>query len=95
VVVGITPFIVLSVVPIIIGLCFSVAPFWLVALSTVNAFGASGDLIGAGLLALQVPASGRVRNKGRDTWWRCPAGATRRPDASGASLTRPREPMGT
>jgi hypothetical protein len=73
IVVGISPFLILSVVPIIVGLCFSVAPFWLVALSAVNAFGASGDLIGAGLIALQVPASGIVRNKGLDTWWRRPA----------------------
>jgi hypothetical protein len=72
IVVGLTPFLVLSVVPIAIGLCFSIAPLWLVALSAVNAFGASGDLIGAGLIALQVPASGIVRNKGLDTWWRCP-----------------------
>jgi hypothetical protein len=71
--VGVAPFLVLSVVPIIVGLCFSVAPFWLVALSAVNAFGASGDLIGAGLIAFQVPASGIVRNKGIDTWWRPPA----------------------
>jgi hypothetical protein len=71
--VGIAPFLVLSVVPILVGLCFSVAPFWLVALSAVNAFGASGDLIGTVLIALQVPASGRVRNKGLETWWRCSA----------------------
>jgi hypothetical protein len=72
IVVGMTPFLVLSVVPIMVGLCFSIAPFWLVVLSAVNAFGASGDLIGAGLIALQVPASGVVRNRGLDTWWRRP-----------------------
>jgi hypothetical protein len=71
--VSITPFFILSGMPIISGLCFSVAPFWLVALSAINAFGASGDLIGAGLVALQVPASGIVRNNGLDTWWRRPA----------------------
>jgi hypothetical protein len=73
IVVSITPFVVLSAVPVLVGSCFSVAPFWLVALSAVNAFGASGDLIGAALIAVQVPASGIVRNKGMDTWWRRPA----------------------
>jgi hypothetical protein len=68
--VGIAPFLILSVAPVIVGLCFSVAPLWLVALSAVNALGASGDLIGAGLIAFQIPASGIVRNKGLDTWWR-------------------------
>jgi hypothetical protein len=71
--VGTAPFLILSVAPVIVGLCFSVAPLWLVALSAVNAFGASGDLLGAGLIAFQVPASGVVRNKGLDTWWRVPA----------------------
>jgi hypothetical protein len=71
--VGVTPFFVLSVVPIVVGLCFSTAPAWAVALGVINAFGASGDLIGVGLLALQVPSSGIVRNKGRETWWRHPA----------------------
>jgi hypothetical protein len=69
--VGVTPFLVLSVLPVIAGLSFAVVPPWAVALSTVNAFGASGDLIGAGLVALQVPSAALVRSKGRETWW-CP-----------------------
>ena len=67
---GLTPFLVLSVVPIIIGLRFSVAPPWAAALGVINAFGASGDLVGVGLLAFQVPSSALVRNKGLETWWR-------------------------
>lgn len=70
IVVGVMPFLLLSVLPIVLGLCFSVAPFWLVALSTINAFGASADLIGTGLIAIRVPASGIVRDKGLATWWR-------------------------
>jgi hypothetical protein len=73
VLVGVTPFLVLSVVPIVVGFCFSVVPPWAVALGVVNAFGASGDLIGVGLLVFQVPSSALVRSKGRETWWRRPA----------------------
>jgi hypothetical protein len=68
--VGVTPFLVLSVAPIVVGLCFAVVPPWAVALGMANAFGASGDLIGSGLVALQVPSAALVRSKGRETWWR-------------------------
>lgn len=70
IVVGLMPFIALSVVPVIIGLSFSVVPPWAVALGMINAFGASGDLLGVGLLALRVPSTAIVRNKGLETWWR-------------------------
>jgi hypothetical protein len=67
-----TPFLALSVVPIVVGLLLAVAPPWVVALGMVNAFGSSADLIGACLLAFRVPSSALVRNKGRETWWRDP-----------------------
>ena len=71
--VGITPFLVLSIAPILVGLIFSVVPPWAVAVGVVNAFGASGDLIGVGVLLSQAPSSAIVRSKGQETWWRRPA----------------------
>lgn len=69
-IVGLTPFVLLSLVPLLAGALLGWAPTWLVALSTVNAFASSGDLINAGLLAAQVPRDGVVRSKGLATWWR-------------------------
>jgi hypothetical protein len=71
--VGVTPFVVLSIVPIVVGLYLSVVPPWAVAVGVVNALGASGDLIGVALLVLQAPSSARVRSRGQETWWRRPA----------------------
>jgi hypothetical protein len=43
---------------------------WLPAWSILNAFFAGGDLLGALLIAWQVPAGAEVRNQGWSTWWR-------------------------
>ncbi len=67
---GLTPFVLLSLVPLLVGALFAWTPAWLVALSTVNAFASSGDLINAALLAFQVPRRAVVRSKGLETWWR-------------------------
>lgn len=67
---GLTPFVMLSLAPLLGGVLLGWTPAWLVALSTVNALASSGDLINAGLLALQVPRRGVVRSKGLETWWR-------------------------
>jgi hypothetical protein len=71
--VALAPFLLLSVVPVAAGFLLSSAPAWLVALSVLNAFSSSGDLIGAGLAVSRIPASAVVRNKGYETWWRVPA----------------------
>lgn len=68
--VGLSPFVLLSLVPLFVGALFAWAPTWLVALSTLNAFAASGDLIGGALLAYQTPRGAVVRSKGLETWWR-------------------------
>lgn len=67
---GLTPFVLLSVLPLLIGLVFAWMPPWLVMLSTLNAFVSSGDLIGVGLLLWQTPREAVVRSKGLQTWWR-------------------------
>jgi hypothetical protein len=69
---GLTPFLLLSVLPLLIGLAFAWMPLWLVMLSSLNAFVSSGDLIGVGLLLWQAPREAVVRSKGLQTWWRIP-----------------------
>ena len=68
--VGLMPFVLLSLVPVLIGLLFGWMPLWLVLLSTVNAVVSSADVIGAVLVAVQIPPSAVVRKKGLETWWR-------------------------
>ena len=70
--VGLAPFLVLSIAPLLAGLVVGPTPFWIVVVSLLNGLGASADLVGVVLVAWQVPARGRVRNKGLATWWRAP-----------------------
>jgi hypothetical protein len=70
--VALMPFLVLSVVPLVAGFLLSSAPPWAIALSVLNGLGASADIVGAALIASQVPSSGFVRNRGYETWWRSP-----------------------
>lgn len=71
--VGLAPFLVLSIAPLLAGLVLGLAPLWIVVMSLLNGLGASADLVGVALVAWQVPPRGRVRNKGLATWWRAPA----------------------
>lgn len=70
--VGLAPFLVLSIAPLLAGIVLGPTPFWVVVVSLLNGLGASADLVGAALVAWQVPAQGRVRSKGLATWWRVP-----------------------
>ncbi|NTW29131.1 MAG: DUF3267 domain-containing protein [Coriobacteriia bacterium] len=70
IVVGVAPFLILSVVPLLAGLIFGVAPPLVVVLGALNGFGSSADLIGAAMVAFRVPACGRIRSRGDETWWR-------------------------
>lgn len=67
---GLSPFVFLSLFPLLAGVLFAWIPAWLVALSTINALASSADLIGAALLAFQLPRRAVVRSKGLQTWWR-------------------------
>jgi hypothetical protein len=71
--VGLAPFLALSVAPLLAGLLFGWAPLWVVVLCLLNGLGASADLVGVALVAWQVPSRARVRSKGLATWWRIPA----------------------
>ena len=70
IVTGLAPFVALSIVPLGLGVLLGATPAWAVALSVLNGFGASADLIGVALLLSQAPSSAMVRNKGRESWWR-------------------------
>lgn len=67
------PLLLLSAVPLLVGLLFGWIPLWGVLLSVVNAGVSAGDVIGAVLLLAQTPRSAVVRNQGLATWWRGPA----------------------
>jgi len=70
--VGLAPFLVLSVAPLVIGALSGWAPLWIVIVGILNGLGASADLVGVALVVWQVPTHGRVRSKGLATWWRVP-----------------------
>lgn len=67
------PFLVLSVVPLILCTALSIAPPLVVALSIANGAGACVDLLGIALLGIRLPSTAIVRNQGESTWWRNPA----------------------
>ena len=67
------PFLVLSVVPLILCTALSIAPPFVVALSIANGAGACVDLLGIALLGIRLPSTAIVRNQGESTWWRNPA----------------------
>ena len=64
------PFLVLSILPIMLVGLLRWPSLELAALSIVNGAAASGDIIGIILVGLQVPASASVRNRGWRTYWR-------------------------
>ncbi|MCB0164316.1 MAG: DUF3267 domain-containing protein [Anaerolineae bacterium] len=64
------PFLVLSLLPIILIGLLRWPALELVALSIVNGAAASGDIIGLILIGVQVPASASVRNRGWRTYWK-------------------------
>jgi len=64
------PFIVISIIPLIIASIFHVAPGWLAYASILNAFLASGDLYMAGLTMFRIPPHATIRGQGWKTYWR-------------------------
>ncbi len=68
--VGLMPFLLLSIAPLLAAAVTGWTPGWAVALTTLNALFSSGDLIGTAALMAQTPRSSIVRNQGLETWWR-------------------------
>jgi hypothetical protein len=50
---------------------------WIAFISTFNAFLACVDVLGAGMVLFQIPATAVVRNQGWRTYWRRQPGRTR------------------
>jgi hypothetical protein len=64
------PFLVLSLLPVVLVGLFQWPSLDLLFLSLVNGAAASGDIIGIFLVTFQVPRSAIVRNKGWRTYWK-------------------------
>jgi len=69
----VAPFVLLSVAPYLLCAALSVAPPPVVALTIANGAAACVDLLGAALVAFQLPRGSVVRNNGDRTWWRVAA----------------------
>ena len=63
------PFLVITVIPLVISILSGHASLFIAFLSCLNAFGAGGDLFGILLLLWQVPRHARVFNQGWRTYW--------------------------
>lgn len=64
------PLLVISIVPLVVSAVTQVSYGWVAFVSVFHAFLAGGDLLPAGLVLFQVPASGTVRQKSWRTYWR-------------------------
>ncbi|AQA19061.1 hypothetical protein BST95_13245 [Halioglobus japonicus] len=62
------PFVVLSFVPLLIVLFFSVPP-WLAVSSIINAGASVGDLVAVAMILRQVPSQSVIVQNGWDTFW--------------------------
>jgi hypothetical protein len=69
---GLMPLLLLSGLPVVVGMLCAWMPWRVALLGAVNAFISSGDLINTVLLVWQTPPSAIVRNKRLETWWRLP-----------------------
>ena len=70
VVVMLMPFLVVTFVPLLVGVATRTAPSWLAGVSSFNALLACGDILGVGMVLFQIPPSATVRNQGWRTHWR-------------------------
>jgi hypothetical protein len=64
------PLFIISFVPLLIAAVAQVASGWLAFISTFNAFCACADILDAGLILFQIPATAIVRQQGLRTYWR-------------------------
>jgi hypothetical protein len=75
-VMALAPFLVLSVLPLLIAAFVERTPSTLALLSTVNALCCGGDFVLVAVIASQIPLRAAVRNKGWATYWRNERGMT-------------------
>jgi hypothetical protein len=64
------PLLVISFVPLLLASLFQWHSGWIAFASILNAVMACGDIFGATLLLIQVPASAITRNQGWKTYWK-------------------------
>ncbi|MEN6428791.1 MAG: DUF3267 domain-containing protein [Phycisphaerales bacterium] len=64
------PLVVISLVPLLVAAVAQVASGWVAFISAFNAFCACADILDAGLVLFQIPATAIVRQQGLRTYWR-------------------------
>lgn len=64
------PLFVISFVPLLVAAVAQVSSGWVAFVSAFNAFAACVDLLDAGLILFQIPATAIVRQQGLRTYWR-------------------------
>ena len=64
------PFLVISMLPLIVYRSLSIDSLFLMLASTANGLIAGGDIFCFFLIVLQVPRNAMVRNQGPQTWWK-------------------------
>ena len=64
------PLVVISLVPLLVAAVGQVSFGWVAFISICNALCACAGILDAGLVLLQIPASGIVRQQGWRTYWR-------------------------
>jgi Putative zincin peptidase len=64
------PLVIISIVPLLVAAVIQVTSGWAAFISAFNALLACGDMLGAGMVLFQIPATRIVRNQGWRTYWR-------------------------
>ncbi|HEY4261252.1 MAG TPA: DUF3267 domain-containing protein [Schlesneria sp.] len=64
------PLVVISIVPLLVAAIAQVPSGWVAFISVFNAFLACVDILDAGLVVFQIPATAIVRQQGWRTYWR-------------------------
>jgi len=64
------PLVIISFVPLLLAVVTQVSCGWIAFISAFNAFGACADILDAGLVLFQIPATATVRCRGLRTYWR-------------------------
>ena len=67
---GIAPFLVLSVLPLLVAAAGGPRSTFTAAVSVTNALLCGGDAVITVMFLRQIPFNGTMRNKGWDTWWK-------------------------
>jgi len=64
------PLVVIGFVPLLVAAVAQVSSGWVAFVSAFNAFLACADILDAGLVLFQIPATATVRCRGLRTYWR-------------------------